>query len=127
MGGGEMSLRPSSRVSSWTDNRDSYVAGLVHVRQEPGDGDVADSLLKEHLLDGGGADGAQGGQEQEELSEATGLSRVPGRHFPPKGQSVPVYDQSSKSKQGRQLWTIMGQQGVRSAASLTNNNSRSWC
>lgn len=73
---------PSTQISSWTDGRDSYVAGLVHVRQEPGDGDVADSLLEEHLLDGGGADGAQRGQEQEELSKATGLSRVPERHFP---------------------------------------------
>lgn len=80
-----------------TEGRESYVAGLVHVRQEPGDGDVADSLLEEHLLDGGGADGAQRGQEQEELSKATGLSWVPERHFP-RVRSAPFYDQRSTSK-----------------------------
>lgn len=67
--------------------RDSDVAGLVHVREEPGDGDVADGLLEEHLLDGGGADRVQGRQQQEELSKTAGLSWVPGggKTFP-KGQ-----------------------------------------
>lgn len=63
---------------------DSDVAGLVHVREEPRDGDVADGLLEKHLLDGGGADGVQGGQQQEELSKSAGLSWVPGG-----GQSFP--------------------------------------
>lgn len=62
------------------DGENSYIAGLVHVREEPGDGHVADCLLEEHLLDGGRAHRAERWQEQEELAEATGLSRVPGRH-----------------------------------------------
>lgn len=37
------------------DGENSYIAGLVHVREEPGDGHVADCLLEEHLLDGGRA------------------------------------------------------------------------
>ena len=61
----------------WTDGEDSYIAGLVHVGEEPGDGHVPDGLLEEHLLYGGRADGAERGQEQEQLAEATGLSRVP--------------------------------------------------
>lgn len=60
--------------------KNSYIAGLVHVGEEPSDGDVADGLLEEHLLYGGRADRAERRQQQEQLPEATGLSRVPGRH-----------------------------------------------
>lgn len=90
----------SARVSSWTGGRGSYVAGLVHVRQEPGDGDVADGLLEEHLLDGGGADGAQRGQEQEELSKATGLSWVPERQFPGVSQPVQMVHKKTDAERG---------------------------
>lgn len=58
----------------------SYVAGLVHVREEPGDGHVADGLLEEHLLDGGRAHRAERRQQQEQLAEAARLGRVPGGH-----------------------------------------------
>jgi len=61
----------------------SYIAGLVHVGEQSGDGHVADGLLEEHLLDGGGGDGAQRGEQQEQLPEATRLSGVP--VMPPTG------------------------------------------
>lgn len=59
------------------ERESSYIAGLVHVGEEPGDGHVADGLLEEHLLYGGRADRAERRQEQEQLPEAAGLSRVP--------------------------------------------------
>lgn len=37
----------------------SYIAGLVHVGEEPCDGHVSDGLLEEHLLYGGRADRAE--------------------------------------------------------------------
>lgn len=63
-------------------SEDSYIAGLVHVGEEPRDGHVADGLLEEHLLDGGRGDRAQGREEQEQLPEATGLSWVPAKTSP---------------------------------------------
>lgn len=66
----------------------SYIAGLVHVGEEPGDGHVADGFLEEHLLYGGRAHGAQRRQEQEQLPEATRLSRVPETHH--WGQTHPL-------------------------------------
>lgn len=62
------------------DGDNSYIAGLVHVGEEPGDGDVADGLLEEHLLYGGRAHRAERREEQEQLPEATRLSRVPETH-----------------------------------------------
>lgn len=70
---------PSSSLFSAPDEK-SYITGLVHVWQEPGDGHVADGLLEEHLLYGGRADGAERRQEQEQLPEAAGLGRVPETH-----------------------------------------------
>lgn len=67
-------------ISLSSPSEDLYVAGLVHVREEPGDGDVADGLLEEHFLDGGGAHRAERWQQQEELAEAARLGRVPGGH-----------------------------------------------
>lgn len=61
-----------------TDGENSYIAGFVHIGEEPGDGHVADGLLEEHLLYGGRADRAESRQQQEQLTEATRLSRVPG-------------------------------------------------
>ena len=58
----------------------SYIAGLVHVGEQPGDGDVADGLLEEHFLYGGRAHRAERREEQEQLPEATRLSRVPETH-----------------------------------------------
>lgn len=72
------------------DGDNSYITGLVHVREEPGDGHVADCLLEEHLLYGGRAHRAQCWQEQEQLPEATGLSWVPERHRR-WGQKQPLY------------------------------------
>lgn len=67
---------PSSRAPA--DGENSYIAGFVHIGQEPGDGNVADGLFEEHLLYGGRADRAEGRQQQEELTKTTRLSRVPG-------------------------------------------------
>lgn len=64
----------------------SYIARLVHVGEEPGDGHVADGLLEEHLLYGGRVDGAQRRQQQEQLAEATGLSRVPAEQHHRRGK-----------------------------------------
>lgn len=66
---------PSSRAPA--DGENSYIAGFVHIGQEPGDGNVADGLFEEHLLYGGRADRAEGRQQQEELTKTTRLSRVP--------------------------------------------------
>jgi len=70
------------------DGENSYIAGLVHVGEEPGDGHVADGLLEEHLLDGGRAHRAESRQEQEQLPEATRLGRVPETHH--WGQKQPL-------------------------------------
>ena len=64
-------------VEEETDKRKSYIARLVHVGEQPRDGHVANGLLEEYLLYGGGADGAQRGQQQQQLPEAAGLSGVP--------------------------------------------------
>ena len=77
--GGSLGLQLKSFPHAWTDGQNSYIAGLVHVGEEPGDGNVADGLLEEHLLYGGRADRAERRQEQQQLPKATGLSRVPGR------------------------------------------------
>ena len=44
--------------------QNSYVTWFVHVREQPGYGDVSDGLLEEDLLDGGRADRPEGGQQQ---------------------------------------------------------------
>lgn len=53
---------------------------MVHVAQEAGDGDLADGLAEEELLDGGLADGAQAGHEEQQAAEACGLARVACAH-----------------------------------------------
>lgn len=78
--GGSLGLQLKYFPCAWSHDEKSYIAGLVHVGQEPGDGHVSDGLLEEHLLNGGRADGAEGRQEQEQLPEATWLSRVPEIH-----------------------------------------------
>lgn len=78
-----MGLGPSAQVFSSAPGRvveNLYIAGLVHVGEEPGDGNVPDGLLEEHLLYGGRADRAERRQEQEQLPEAAGLSGVPETH-----------------------------------------------
>lgn len=72
--------RPGGGGAVGGEGGGSYVAGLVHVREEPGDGHVADGLLEEHLLDGGRAHRAERRQQQEQLAEAARLGRVPGGH-----------------------------------------------
>lgn len=87
-----MALGPQlqSFLPSQTDGEDSYIAGLVHVGQEPGDGNVSDGFLEEHLLDGGRADGAQRRQQQQQLPKAAGLGGVPATTAP--GQKTPISD-----------------------------------
>lgn len=83
--GGSLGLQRKSFPRAWTDGENSYITGLVHVREEPGDGHVADCLLEEHLLYGGRAHRAECWEEQEQLPEATGLSWVPERHHQKRG------------------------------------------
>jgi hypothetical protein len=54
---------------------------VVHIPKQALDGDLTDGITKEELLDGGWADGAQTGQQQQQATEARRLPRVPTAHL----------------------------------------------
>lgn len=53
---------------------------MVHVPEEALDGNFADGITKEKLLDGGRADGAQTGQQQQQAAKTRRLPRVSAAH-----------------------------------------------
>jgi len=53
---------------------------VVHIAKEALNGNLADGITEKELLDGGRADGAQTGQQQQQAAEARRLPRVAAAH-----------------------------------------------